>query len=341
MSIISFVDVFDEAGLWLLLFRNEFVVLPWISIVIVTTGFFVLSRFFVKPVALTGNEPAKRQAHVSVTIVSALLLSLFGGIFYVLLPEIVIGFLFIYLVTLLLGLLSGLIYFLISKSNATLKNSIFLFAGNFYVDANEKPLLAVWHMLSRQIWEQPQTLIGNALGQILNSFGFISEVVHCSGITLLQGKMPLANGVAFGSFIMVTTRYSGMNTGIELSDQNSYLMVLIRHEMGHNFQSKSSGPLYLYKYGIPSAINQAWTEQDAEFRSDRFLLANYGITPVFKSYPKGYKAVKSGVLAYFVLFAIILYATLWGGIIGLTGAYLLFSGIVALLNLGKRPSLVF
>jgi hypothetical protein len=269
------------------------------------------------------------------------LLSLLGGILYVLLPEFVIGFLLIYLVTLLLGLLTGGIYFLLSKRNSTLKNAISLFAGNFYVDTNEKPVLAVWHLLSRQIWEQPQSLIGNALGQILNSFGFITEVVHCGGITLLLGKIPMANGVAFGSFIMVSTRYSGLNTGIELSDQNSFLMVLIRHELGHNFQSKCSGPLYLYKYGIPSAMNQAWTEQDAEFRSDKFLLANYGIAPVFDSFSKGYQPVRAGIAGYLILISILFYGIIWGGIAGLAGAYLFFSGMVALLNLGKRPSLIF
>lgn len=340
MRIISVIDAYYDARLWFLLFRNEFMALPWLSIILVTTVFFVLSRFLVKPVALTGSEPAKRQTHIFVTIASALLLSLFGGILYVLLPEFVNGFLLIYLTTLLLGLLTGGIYFLISNQDATLKNAISLFAGNFYLDTNEKPLLAVWHLLSRQIWEQPQTLIGNALGQILNSFGFISEVVHCGGITLLQGKIPMANGVAFGSFIMVTNRYNGLNNEIELSDQNSYMMMLIRHEMGHNFQSRCSGPLYLYKYGIPSAMNQTWTEQDAEFRSDRFLLANYGIAPVFGSYPKSYQPIKSGIVGYLILIAIVIYGIIWGGIPGLAGAYLFFSGMVALLNLGKRPSLI-
>jgi hypothetical protein len=308
--------------------------------VLITTGLVVLSRFLIKPVSLTGNEPASEQVPLAVSITAGLLLSLFGGILYIILPELIIAFLLMYSSTLLLGIISGAFYYLFSKQDTILKNAISLFAGNFYADSGGKPLLSMWHMLSRQIWEQPQTLIGNALGQILNSFGFISEVVHCGGVTLLLGKIPMANGVAYGSFIMVTTRYSGLNTGIELSDRNSYLMVLIRHELGHNFQSKCSGPLYLFKYGIPSAMNQAWTEQDAEFRSDRFLLATIGIAPAFKSYPKSYKVEKPGMVGYLILMAIVIYGITLGGNSGLIGAYLFFSGIVALLNLGKRPSLL-
>ena len=193
-------------------------------------------------------------------------------------------------------------------------------------------------MLSKQLWEQPQTLIGNFLGQVLNSLGFISHVQHMCGITLIHGRIPMATGVAYGSFILVTHRKVDLNKGIDNSNQQILPTLLVRHELGHTRQSRLSGPLYLWKYGIPSAVSQAWTEKDAEARSDYWMLHIYGIAPVFRSYPKNYKPVGPGVSGFLFTIIFLTLGIVWGDISGLLGAYLLICGTFTLLNLGKQPN---
>jgi hypothetical protein len=115
-------------------------------------------------------------------------------------------------------------------------------------------------------------------------------------------------------------------------------MALIRHELGHTFQSRRSGPLYLFKYGIPSAMSQGWTEKDAEFRSDRYLLINYGLPPIFSSYQKDYSPVGANTAAYLLMLATMIWGAVWGATAGLFGAYLFIAGFIALFNLGKIHS---
>ena len=196
-------------------------------------------------------------------------------------------------------------------------------------------------MLSKQLWEQPQTLIGNFLGQVLNSLGFISHVQHMCGITLIHGRIPMATGVAYGSFILVTHKKVDLNKGSDNSNQQILPTLLVRHELGHTRQSRLSGPLYLWKYGIPSAVSQAWTEKDAEARSDRWLLHDYGIAPAFRSYPPNYKPVGPGIFGLIFTVAFLIFGVIGGGLEGFAGAYLLASGTFTLLNLGQRPGRLF
>jgi len=46
----------------------------------------------------------------------------------------------------------------------------------------------------------------------------------------------------------------------------------LSHELGHSYQSRITGPLYLFKYGIPSASNNKLSEPDANRRAgDNYL----------------------------------------------------------------------
>ena len=336
-----FNDWVDEYRLRLPVYRDDFIELPWIAIVITIVGLFIVSGFFVKSGSPSGTSPGKEKISLSQLIVSGMLLSLTGGFAYALLPGLVMIILWIYLLPLLLGLISGVFCLLTGKGSLIIKNLAAIFAGNFYVDTDRSEIKGIWQMLSKQLWEQPQTLIGNGLGQILNSLGLISHVQHTYGATIIHGKIPLASGVAFGSFILVTNKNMGLNKEIDISDQRACLSFLIRHELGHSRQSRCSGPLYLWKYGIPSALSQAWTEIDAEARSDGWLLLDYGITPAFKSYPKNHKFESPGIPGFLFGAAFLSFGILWGGYAGLVGAYLFISGIFTLLNLGKRPSRFF
>ena len=48
---------------------------------------------------------------------------------------------------------------------------------------------------------------------------------------------------------------------------------MFAHEFGHTYQSRIAGPLYLSKYGLPSAIYQDKAEKDANYRA----IKNFGI----------------------------------------------------------------
>lgn len=50
---------------------------------------------------------------------------------------------------------------------------------------------------------------------------------------------------------------------------------MFAHEFGHTYQSRIAGPLYLSKYGLPSAIYQDKAEKDANYRAFK----NFGIQP--------------------------------------------------------------
>ena len=331
----------SEFLLGLMAYKINFMELPWAAILVTILGLFMATAILVKPISPLGAKTEKEKFPLSQIVIAGLLLSFTGGIVYVLLPRLVMNILWIYLLPLLWGLFSGLFYLLAGKGSSIIRNSAAIFAGNFYVDTDQSEITGIWYMLSRQLWEQPQTLIGNFLGQILNSFGFISHVQHMCGTTLIHGRIPLANGVAFGSFILLTYKDNGQAKEIDISDQQVFPTRLIRHELGHIHQSRNSGPLYLWKYGIPSAVNQAWTEKDAEARSDKWLLHNYGIAPAFKSYPKNYKHKRPGIPGFLFTAAFLIFGIVWGAFAGLVGAYLLISGTFTLLNLGKRPNRLF
>ena len=334
-------DWMSNFQLRLMVYKINFMELPWIAIAIAIVALFMVAAVLIKPINPVGAKPGKEKFPFSQIVVSGLLLSLTGGIAYVLFPGLVMIILWIYLLPLSLGLLSGVLCLMAGKGSSIIKNSAAIFAGNFYVDTDRSELNGIWQMLSKQIWEQPQTLIGNLLGQVLNSIGSISHVQHMCGITFIHGRIPLASGVAFGAFILINHENVDFNKRIDISDQQVFPSLLIRHEMGHTRQSRLSGPFYLWKYGIPSAVSQAWTEKDAEARSDRWLLHNYGIAPVFRSYPKDYKHAAPGIPGLLFAAAVLIFGLIWGGFAGLAGAYLLISGLFALLNLGKRPGHLF
>ena len=81
---------------------------------------------------------------------------------------------------------------------------------------------------------------------------------------------PNRGAITLGSYIIG-------DQSIEVDPSNS----LFQHEYGHYLQSQSSGPLYLFHYGIPSGcdalVNDYWdhtkhfSEQDANRRSVRFF----------------------------------------------------------------------
>jgi len=163
--------------------------------------------------------------------------------------------------------------------------------GRAYTDENRDFLGQVWQGVSRYSWEGIQNWLGYNISQTLNTTGNIDDVGYFGGATLLRGDIPMTYGVSYGSYILGDDlAFDPFETNPKTGRLTSGAR-LLRHEYGHTFQSQVGGPLYLFKYGIPSASTQGWTEDDAEYRSDQYFLNHYGASPVFSSYPKGYSPV--------------------------------------------------
>lgn len=337
-----FKNLYDDLLLWLPVFRDEFLALNWFVFIIIWLGLFIFGGYFISPLRITRKSTEIiHRANFLQILTSSVLLAFINGLLYLIIPKIIVIWLWLTITPFALGLLTGILQFAFFRDYRILKNSLSIFIGNFYIEPGQTWFSGISRAVSRHVWEQPQTSIGHAVGQLLNFGSRISKVVFIEGITVMQGRIPFANGVAFGSFVLVTTRFSTLEDGSELADRNSYLSVLIRHELGHSLQSRCCGPVYIYKYGIPSAMTQGWTEKDAEFRSDRHLLVDYGIVPIFNSYEKAYKKANAGSAAYFLFIFASGTGLIWKGTPGLLGAYLLVAGIIATLNLGKSSNRIF
>ncbi len=132
-------------------------------------------------------------------------------------------------------------------------NSSDITQGLFAADTDRKGWF--WQIASRLTIEGIQTGIGFTYQQRKNLSADGIDVQHVNGATVLSTRKPLifTYAITFGSYI----------TGQYLSDDQSTL----EHEYGHYLQSQMSGPMYLFKYGIPIAVNnEGWYEDDATAR---------------------------------------------------------------------------
>jgi len=133
-------------------------------------------------------------------------------------------------------------------------------------------------------FEWPMQIINNVGGEVLQDIGGYG-LGHYYNI---GGKID-ATGYYKGRMIIRTTENT-VNTGISLghyvfgdgialspNDNSQGLegLDLFAHEFGHTYQSRIAGPLYLFKYGIASAIYQGSTEYDANKRG----FGNLGMVP--------------------------------------------------------------
>jgi RHS repeat-associated protein len=120
--------------------------------------------------------------------------------------------------------------------------------------------------------EYLQNHIGNGLGHLQNIGGYVDKVDYYKGRTIIRltGDYIGHNqfeGISFGNYVF------GNNIALNPNDAG-YNLNLFAHEFGHTYQSKITGPLYLFKYGIPSAVFQGSSEDDANRRG----FGNLGIS---------------------------------------------------------------
>ncbi|MDR3060027.1 MAG: hypothetical protein LBU84_18050, partial [Prevotella sp.] len=80
----------------------------------------------------------------------------------------------------------------------------------------------------------------------------------------------IGGGVSFGHYVF--------GDGIALSpDDTEHSVDLLAHEYGHTYQSRIMGPMYLFRIGIASIVNNNGpTEDDADWRGFQNLGIDIG-----------------------------------------------------------------
>jgi hypothetical protein len=135
-----------------------------------------------------------------------------------------------------------------------------------------------WRIVaSRFTWELPQTLLGLGAGTVALLVFNVDAVGHRDAVVVIKGwrKQRGWGGICFGSVIIGDER-------IAPSLNNRLYM----HEFGHVLQSRASGPIYLFKYGIPSVLSARGrgihghhpVERDANARACIYFSQQAGFT---------------------------------------------------------------
>ncbi len=132
-------------------------------------------------------------------------------------------------------------------------------------------------VLSRFTWELPQTMLGLAAGTIALLRMDVDSITYRDGVTVIRGWSDVKSwgGICFGTVILGDDRIAS-----ELNNR------LYMHEYGHTLQSRSSGPIYLFKYGIPSLLSARGVgvhrlhpvERDANQRACAYFSQQAGFT---------------------------------------------------------------
>lgn len=99
-----------------------------------------------------------------------------------------------------------------------------------------KKLLNILKEAALYIWQLPQNIVG-----LLVRLIYKGEVKHTiAGIDFWYCNS-FPGGISLGNMVMIGSKYE----------------LTVKHEYGHQIQSKILGPLYLFVIGIPS-ITWAW-----------------------------------------------------------------------------------
>lgn len=133
-------------------------------------------------------------------------------------------------------------------------------------------------VVRRFTWEGLQTFLGGAVG----TYALIA--LHVESVETSDGAIVVKcwrhnkgwGGISFGTVILGDERIAAR--------LNNHLFM---HEFGHVLQSRVSGPLYLFKYGIPSLMSARGTgvhrlhpvEQDANQRAYDYFKQQESFAP--------------------------------------------------------------
>ena len=155
-------------------------------------------------------------------------------------------------------------------------NQAKIYGGLFVSDPNKNFGGRVWEVVSRFVWQGPQTMLGSSFATVSNLVGQVDKVDYWGGATVLSGNFWGQGGaVTLGSYITGSCDLS--------ADPNKSLF---QHEYGHYRQSQKQGPLYIFVVGIPSLYsakvnnsvdhNKTRVEQNANKRGYEYLYRLYG-----------------------------------------------------------------
>jgi hypothetical protein len=247
----------------------------------------------------------------------------------------VVMLLWLFFIPTVISFLSGLVRGLLFKEWSTLKFAYMIVYGNFIFEKHKTFPNGIKTILSRLFWEQPQTFMGNFGMHLLNSVWLIFAVDTYKRALVCQGYFLNGGGIALGSFIMIDLQKSPVVNINPMDERSVPERVLIRHEYGHLLQSISSGPLYIFKYGIPSILTQGWTEVDADYRSDRELLLTEQILPVFNNHRSQTKSISPRWWEFVMLAVLITGGWLMNNTNGAVGGALIATMAITALNLRK------
>lgn len=235
-----------------------------------------------------------------------------------------------------MSLTGGLLRAVVYRNWDSLIFAVKIIKGNFITGQDGTFLRRFALFLSRLFWEQPQTLMGNIAMHLLNSVGLVKSVEYYKQVTVCQCSFLQGGGMALGSFVLIDLLDAKPVIVNPINDRSSPVKVLIRHEYGHVLQSILSGPLYLFKYGIPSLIMQGWTERDADLRSDRNLLYTDQMMPAFHIYNSSEKLIGVKIWEYILFFGLVIIGIIFDGVQGMLAGYLLSAIIISFVNLNKK-----
>lgn len=209
-------------------------------------------------------------------------------------------------------------------------------SGILIYEDNKKFPSGLITIISRLIWEQPQTFLGNFAMQIMNSVWLIKKIDVYKRALICQGHFLNGGGIALGSFIMIDHNKSNVINILPMDERTIPEKILIRHEYGHLLQSVASGPLFIFKYGISSIITQGWTEIDADLRSDHEFLLTEQIMPVFGSHRNLKQAIIPKWWEFLIIPVLVFAGSQINGVHGITGGILISTTLITLLNLKKQ-----
>src|SRR5688500_13643464 len=118
-----------------------------------------------------------------------------------------------------------------------------IISGLFIPNKRYSVLSQTGQVISRFSWEILQTTIGFVSALFFLFTGKVKHIQFSNGATIIQTKGKFG-GFTLGNYIIGDNEISG--------NPNQRLF---QHEYGHYLQSLKSGPVYLFKYGLPSLIS--------------------------------------------------------------------------------------
>ncbi len=122
-------------------------------------------------------------------------------------------------------------------------NSAKIWASFGRTDPDKTTAGKILQVVSKFIWELPQSLTGVFAGQTIGYINGVDKVYGFKGATVIQTKFDTTTKLSDGS--IVDTWDWGFTIGSIITTDQTASNVIIRHEYGHYLTSRVQGPLFL------------------------------------------------------------------------------------------------